>query len=229
MKRIASFDIGKNNFAFIILEYDSEILESIEETANKYNPNGTCTEEMEQVLSQIYCNTSIVLHEITNLTDNCNDKKTLDPESFHNMTDFLNKRKKYWDTCDYFVIEEQMSFGRKINRMALKLGQHCYSYFAINYMREKVYIEYPSYYKTQILGAPKVNGKPYKSGKVRFKSMGDKERKKWSIEKVTTILTEMKESKALELIQKKRKQDDMCDCLLQAYACLYHIHIEGLY
>ena len=57
---------------------------------------------------------------------------------------------------EVILIEKQMSFGKKkTNTMALKLGQNCYTYFLMKYNGTKTVLEYPAYYKTQVLGAPK--------------------------------------------------------------------------
>ena len=112
----------------------------------------------------------------------------MDPRTFINMTDTLDTYKHIWDTCSAFVIEQQMSFGRKRNTMALKLGQHCYSYFSIFYRDFKKVIEFPSYHKTQMLDAPKKFGsikKTYKNGKSK---MIKDNHKKWSIRMATHIL-----------------------------------------
>ena len=39
----------------------------------------------------------------------------------------------YFDKCSYFIVEEQMFFKGKNNKMAVKLGQHCQSYFYFKY------------------------------------------------------------------------------------------------
>ena len=70
-----------------------------------------------------------------------------------------------------------MSFGKQYNTMALKIAQHCWSYFAINYGTAKKIEEFPAYYKTQILGAAKIKTVT-KTGKLRFKSISKTKRKK---------------------------------------------------
>src|SRR5690606_18950028 len=102
----------------------------------------------------------------------------------YNLTRLLDKYINYWNLCEYIVIEQQMSFTQKarpnfgygkgkgkgvwskpaakINTKAIKIGQHVFSYFVINYMTTKKVFDFPSYYKTQILGAKK--------------GLGDKER-----------------------------------------------------
>jgi hypothetical protein len=178
MLRIASFDIGKKNFAFVVQEFD--------------------THELELAKTK--------------------DKLYLDPRTFINMTDTLDEYKDIWDTCSVFVIEQQMSFGKKRNTMALKLGQHCYSYFSIFYRDFKKVIEFPSYHKTQMLDAPKKFGsikKTYKNGKSK---MIKDNHKKWSIRLATRILEMKNDLEHLEILSKMKKKDDVSDCLLMIYA-----------
>ena len=108
--------------------------------------------------------------------------------------------------------------------MALKIGQHCYSYFAILYSRFKRIIEFPAYHKTQILGAAKIK-KVTKGGKVSYKAMDKPARKKWSVEKAMTILAERDDFKTMSDLTSQRKKDDLADvlCQLQAFKVLVFI------
>jgi hypothetical protein len=218
---IASFDLGKKNFAFCVEEVDIEALKKIKNISSsaRYNEDGTCTEKMEKILEGVYHTGKIVLYKNLNLTNNCDPKKKLDPETFYNMIDELDKYIEYWDKCSIFVLEEQMSFGKKLNKMAMKLGQHCYSYFTFMYSRWKKVTEYQAFHKTQILGAPKIEGKPYKSGKKRYVAMEKTQRKKWAVQKAVEILTMRGESNILESLTTAKKKDDLADvvCQLQAY------------
>jgi hypothetical protein len=119
-----------------------------------------------------------------------------------------------------------MSFGAKINKMAVKLGQHCYSYFTFLYGRRKCYIEFHAYYKTQILGAPKIPGKPYKSGKPRWKAMAKPQRKKWSVKQAVEILTSRGEVDVLDGLTTVKKRDDLADTLTQLQAFKYLVYVD---
>ena len=168
---IASFDIGKKNFAFVIEEIEIEKIKQIENIhkTNRYNKDGTCTKDFLDLINKLYNCGSIKLICNLDLTYNCNSKKYLDSRTFINMTNELDKYREYWMNCSTFIIERQMGFRNKRNTMALKLGQHCYSYFSIFY-QEKNIIDYPAYHKTQVLGAPKKFGtitKSYKNGNTR--------------------------------------------------------------
>ena len=226
--RIASFDIGKKNFCFYIEEIDREQLLALKNVpaTRRYNPNGTPTAKMQELLEEVFANGETILHINLNLTENCDKKLRLDPETFHNMNDALDEYLDYFDDCVAFVIEQQMSFRGKINPMAMKLGQHCYSYFTFKYGRTKQFIEFPAYHKTQVLGAPKVPGKKNKKGGFRWKTLGDRDRKKWSIDKAVEILTSRGELDVLEGLTTVSKRDDLADTLTQLQAFKYLAFVE---
>jgi len=223
---IASFDIGKKNFSFYIEEIDKEELLSLTNIPKmkRYNANGTTTETFGNLLKDISRNGKKILLENLDLTEGCDKKAYLDPETFHNMIDTLDAYRGFWDQCDTFVIEKQMSFGKKHNTMALKLGQHCWSYFAFNYGRFKTITEFPAYYKTQVLGAAKEQ-KITKGGKISFKAIDKPARKKWCIDKALAILAERNDFDTMSQIQSSKKKDDLCDviCQLQAYKHLVYL------
>lgn len=126
--------------------------------------------------------------------------KTLDSMVFLRLTSLLDRYKEYFDQCSTIIIEQQMSFGSKINTMAIKIAQHTYSYFLFRYGNTKRIIEFPSYNKTQILGAPAGLEKP--------------QRKKWAICKADEIWTLRGDMYTSSLVASKKKKDDMSDCLL---------------
>ena len=222
--KIIAFDIGKKNFAFVMEEVDDKKLKNTTNIPKKerYNKDGTCTEKFQEVLQQVYLTGKVLMVENIDLTYNCDKKKYLDPKLYLNMITEMDKYQEYFDECDVFLIERQMSFGkRKTNTMALKLGQHCYSYLLMKYLNNKIIIDYPAYYKTQILGAPKKFGKikkTYKNGKtVDIKD----NRKKWSVRIASNILKLRKDEKSLEIINDTKKRDDMSDCLLMTITYSY--------
>ena len=220
---IASFDIGKKNFAFYIQEFDEKQLSQIKNIPkdSRYNTEGTCKEPFKNTMEQVYKNGKTILHVNADLTINSDKSKYLDKEIFHNMVDHLDKFAEYWDKCDTFVIEMQMSFGKNRNPMAVKLGQHCYSYFIFKYGRFKKTIEFPAYHKTQILGAPK----KVLDKKDKLIKMSKPERKKWAVEEAYRILTIRNESDVMDNIKTKSKKDDLSDviCQLEAYKFLTYV------
>ena len=222
--KIIAFDIGKKNFAFVMEEVDDEQLQTIVNIPKKdrYNKDGTCTKCFQEILQKVYHTGKVLMVENLDLTYDCDKKKYLDPRIYLNMITEMDKYKEQFDDCDVFLIEKQMSFGKKkTNTMALKLGQHCYSYLLMKYLNNKIIIDYPAYYKTQVLGAPKKFGKikkTYKNGKtVEIKD----NRKKWSVRVAGDILRMRNDEKSLEIINDTRKRDDMCDCLLMTITFSY--------
>ena len=220
---VASFDIGKKNFSFYIEEFDKKIMTSLPKSIKGLNPDGTVTVEYNNTLETIYKTGTKILLENVDLTHGCDHKLYLDQEVMHNMTDLLEEYNSYWDQCDVFIIEKQMSFGKKHNTMALKLGQHCWSYFACKYRRTKELVEFPAYHKTQVLGAPK-DEKRTKAGKISYKAVDKPTRKKWCITEALRVLAVRDDADTISQIQSVRKKDDLCDviCQLQAFKyCMY--------
>jgi hypothetical protein len=223
---VASFDIGKKNFAFYIEEFDKSKLMNLPCLPNikRYNIDGTATPEFSKIINNVCMNGKSILFENSDLTEGCKKSSYLDPETYHNMTDLLDQYINYWDQCDAFVIEKQMSFGKRHNTMALKLGQHCWSYFSFKYGRFKEIIEFPAYHKTQILGAKKIET-IMKKGNVKYTSIDKPARKKWSVEKAMSILKERNDFDTISSLTSARKRDDLADvlCQLQAFKILVYI------
>jgi hypothetical protein len=220
---IASFDIGKKNFAFYIEEFDkSEIMKLPRiQLSKRYNSDGTTTPDFEKIVKKVCMNGKSIIFQNSDLTEGCKKSSYLDPETYHNMTDLLDRYVDYWDQCDAFVIEKQMSFGKRHNTMALKLGQHCWSYFAFKYGRFKEIVEFPAYHKTQVLGAKKIISK----GGTKYKAIDKPARKKWSVEKAISILKDRNDDKTISALTSARKRDDLADvlCQLQAFKILVYV------
>ena len=225
---VAAFDIGKKNFCWCIEEFDPALL-NIPNVKVRYNANGTCTQGMENILQKIYKNGRVILHKNLDITDGCDPGKKLDPRTFLNMYRVLDEHIRYWDLCDVILIEEQMHFGRKVNMMAIKLAQCCFSYFVFKYAEftQKVVTEFPAYHKTQVLGAEKAEGKPYKSGKKRYVAVEKKDRKDWAVIEASNILHKRGEKLGGG---GKKKLDDLADTFLmiQAYKYLKYVGREKI-
>ena len=197
---------SSTNFAFVIEEIDLDKLKFVQNIPKniRYNSDGLSTSIFNKTLSSLYQCGKVLLFRNLDLTGDCNKKAYLDPKIFFNMNTELDKYKKYWDKCSIFIIEKQMAFKGKRNTMALKLGQHCFSYFIFNYGVTKKTIEFSAYYKTQILGAQKKLTKP--------------QRKKWAIEKALSILAEREDYENLTHLNTVKKKDDISDCILMNIA-----------
>lgn len=211
---LASFDIGKKNFAFCVEKVsvcDLLELDSIP-TNQRYYKNGTCTPEFSKVLKKVYSSGQIILIDNVDLTENTDQSMYLDPQIFVEMNHLLDKYKEYWDKCTTFVIEQQMGFGKRRNYMALKLGQHCFSYFIFQYANFKQIIEYPAYNKTKILGAEK--------------KMTKHQRKMWAVNKAVDILSEMEDEDTAKLIQSRKKRDDLSDVIVQLQSYKFLVFVD---
>jgi hypothetical protein len=222
---IASFDIGYRNLCFCIEEYNIDSISSIKKIAKKdqYNDDGTMTDAQSKIIQSICKNSKTIMFKNTDLTKET--MKVLNYEVFHLLTDLLDEYQSYWDKCSAFIIEKQMSFKGVYNVSALKLGQHCWSYFAFKYSRFKEIIEFPAYYKTQVLGAPKVISTT-KTGKTKYKAMDKPQRKKWAITKAVDVLAEREDFDTMTKLQSSKKKDDISDCILQAISAVYLIYID---
>ena len=227
---IASFDIGKVNFAFYVEEINLSKLNSIKNITKdkRYNPNGTYTPEFEDLMQNyIYQNGNKKLLRNINLTDGTDKDKYFDTDICYNMFDVLDEFQEYWDKVSYVIVEKQMAFRGKINTMALKLGQNCQSYFMMNYGRDLKVIEFPAYYKTTVLGAPQTETKT-KTGKVKFKTLGDRERKVWSVKEVFGILSHRNDYETMSEIGEMKKKDDVSDVIVQLQAFKYLYFVEKM-
>ena len=176
---IASFDIGKKNFAFYIEEMNISKLNTIKEISKeqRYNIDGTCKENFSKLLEEdIYKNGKKILLQNVDLTEGTDKDKYFDSDICYNLFDVMSEYEEYWEKVSYVIVEQQCSFRGKINTMALKLCQSTQSYFMMNFGRQLKVIEFPSYYKTQVLGAPQSETKT-KTGKIKYKTLGDRERK----------------------------------------------------
>lgn len=232
---IAAIDIGKKNFAFVIEELASVDrftgLQAIAKTSRYHKTGtkeliGTPTVEFADALDRLHRFNKVILVSNNDLTTNAVNKNILEEQIFINMMKVLDDHREYWDKCSVILIEKQMAFGpQKQNIMAIKLAQHCYSYFMFHYKdivdRPRV-IEFPAYLKTQLLGAPKYFGtitKTFKNGKTT--EIKDN-RKRWAARVAINILESRQDTATLESIEtkhaNKQQQDDMSDCLLMCEA-----------
>lgn len=211
---LASFDIGKKNFAFCVEEVDCARMNQLENIPyrDRYYKDGTYTADFRNLMKEVCLNGQIILLENVDLTEGTSDKAYLDPLLFVHMTNVLDRYKHIWDKCTTFIVEQQVSFGNKRNTMALKLGQHCLSYFIFLYANFKQSIEFPSYYKTKILGAPK--------------KMSKYERKMWSVNRALDILTDRGDTITTKAVKTRKKRDDVCDCITMLQSFKYLVMVD---
>jgi hypothetical protein len=199
---VASFDPGKCNFAFAIEEIADENLSQIKSIpkSKRFDSDGLHTKEYSEIITKALASSKTILVRNINVNGNTDKSKYLDTRVFVNITNLLDEYKSYWDKCSIILIEQQMSFKKGHNTMALKIAQHVFSYFTFCYSTFKEIIEFPAYHKTKILGAPKKLTKP--------------QRKKWAIEKATAIWESRNDMEMLDYVKKIKKKDDLSDCFL---------------
>lgn len=228
---IASFDIGKKNFSFYIEKCNTKALKKLSKSLknnplqnNNYNRNGTVTKEFSEILNKVYNNSEVVLHKNLDLTYNTDKSKKLDMKVLLNMNDELDFYSEIFKKCNYIIIEQQMAFGKKINLIAIKIAQHCASYFLMKHPHCKI-IEFPSYHKTQILGAEKVLTKT-KNGKDKYISLSKPKRKAWAVSLAKSIFENKGDIESLNRL-KNKKSDDLADTFLQCQAFKYLYFVCG--
>lgn len=222
---IASFDIGKCNFAFCIEKINPSVLSKIESIpkAKRYEKgSGICTPEFQQIIDSVCVEGELVLYKNTNLTTEKTKNVYLDDIVFVNMYKILEAHWDWFKQCSIILIEQQMSFGlKKINTMALKLAQHCKSYFVFKGMLDSKIsfeiVEFPAYHKTTVLGAEKVGGK----------SMPKPARKKWTVEKTIDVLMQRGDIEMLDTISEHKKRDDLADVFTQLQAFKFLRYVAG--
>ena len=236
--RICSIDIGWKNFCICVEEYSLEALDQIENTSSSsqyYNPDGTPTLEIKDILNTLYSIGKIIHYENYDISKGTQTTaKYLDPQVYHIMYDKLRENKDIFSTCDIILVEQQVRFGKMCNPKCCDLGQHCRSYFIFEFgLGDKKVIEFPAYHKTQVHGCPKDTVKD-KRGRDKYISMPKKKRKDWAIEKTREILELRGDEEHLELFSKKPRKkgvikvklDDLADSLLQSISWVYMNYIE---
>jgi len=221
--KCASFDIGVKNFAFYVEEFNENEITSITYNTKLYNRDGTISEPISDAITNTCTNGNVVLLEVVDISHDGDVK--LSPYIFANMTSVLDKYIDLWNECDVFIIEQQMLFGKLTNPTAVKLAQHCYSYFSIKYNTTKCIYEFPAFQKTQVLGARKIEYTTPK-GTTRYKCQTKPQRKKWCITKAIDILNSRDDQITINVITNTKKKDDLCDviCQCQAWKILKYMY-----
>ena len=210
--KIISVDIGYKNFCIYIEEFNLENLQQINDVEHKYNMDGSPKETMSVVLDKIYCNGKTIYHENVDISKGTENLM----EIFTKMYDYLESIVSILDDCDIIIIEQQMNKNIK----ALKLAQCCVSFFILKYKNTKKIVEFPSYHKTCVLGAPR-SLKILKNGTKKWKTLTKVQRKKWSIQKTYEILNCRNEQNIIEKMSKNKKKDDLADTITMCQAFKY--------
>ncbi len=205
--RIASFDIGKKNFAQYIEDFSMDTMNKLK---NEYQSlpkkfqrrvKGCMSSNIENILKEIFKDGKRIYTGVYDLRSESiiSSSKSVDIQTRKNLFSHLEKFKWLWDTCDSFIIEQQYfrtfasgkrKGGTEANVDAIKMGECTLAWFLINYSSKN--IEYfGSQFKTQILGAPLKQTKP--------------QRKNWAIEMTYEIYKTRNDEGALELFDLVKK------------------------
>lgn len=256
-----SIDVGIRNLAIYVEEFDPVLLQkysnkkiinndskkSYKIDINNFNElfdkNHLPTSKYAKILNDVYMNGTCVFIDLVNLTSNENvSAKFVTTDILLNLTDYLEKHKSLWDTCSFVIIEQQMNTRFKKNTSAQHIQHHIHSWFIYTYRDFKLFINYPSKNKSQILGAPTKVNKKKKNGDIKYEKRDKAQLKKWSENIGLDILgkrTELpdpeikqyypKDTKNSLIIEKyknpnkiafnkvalMKKKDDVCDALIQ--------------
>jgi hypothetical protein len=198
---IGAFDMGTRNFAFCV-EYQPA--NNVQKVRPTYDVEGCPTREYQRCLDEIYSNGRLIECKRIDIIEYC--KKRSITNLYLGLTMVLDEYGELWDSLDVILIEQQMSYGRnKSNIQALRLAQHCLSYFYCLYGPFKKIIEYPSTQKTRLLGCPNAQRRTHRL------------RKQFSIGLVNTILR-ARSDELYAYYSQIGKQDDVADCVLMIQA-----------
>lgn len=222
--RIASFDIGKKNFAWYIEEVDACILEELSyqysclDKFKKRRAKGAMNSDIENIQEKLQKDARRINMGVVDLRSGNED--VWDIAGRRNLFDFLSSKHCVLSLCDTFVIEQQYfntfsSRGRKspgtgANVDAIKIAENLTSWLLLTFPSRNV-ISFSSLFKTHMMGAPDSLTKP--------------QRKKWTDIRARKILEERGDSSALQQLsaykKKKQKTDDICDAIMQCQAYKY--------
>jgi len=223
--RIASFDVGKKNFAQYVEEIDVDAIKELEARykalprSQQRRVKGVMNDEVKEILDALCCAGKRVQMGVYDLrSEECkaNNSKGVDMQTRKNVIAHLESHATLWSTCDIFVIEQQFvsTFtprGRKnpttqANIDAIKIGELVIGWFLMQYPFKEI-VHYGAQFKTQILGAPN--------------SLNKYQRKKWAVAKATEIFIARSDNEALRQMKGKKKQDDVADACIQCQAFKY--------
>lgn len=200
--RIANFDIGKKNFAQYIEDADVATLEKLEIQYKNLpkklqrKTKGIVSPQMRKIIDTLYTSGTRVYIGTYDLRDDPTSDK-LDMSTRKNIIAHLEKYKYLWNSCDIFVIEQQFfseysfSRNRKVKKSsgnvdAIKIAELVTGFFLKVYPH-RVIMQFPSTYKTQLLGAPAKLSKP--------------QRKQWSVDETQKICEMRGDEECLELFK----------------------------
>jgi hypothetical protein len=197
--RVASFDIGKTNFAQYLEDFD---LDDVLELRTIYNDlpsakqrrtKGALSQEILFVLDALYRKSQRVSIGVFDFTDATTKQSKLTNQVRLAFLEHMCAYKDLFATCDLFIIEQQFvnMYGRNrgINLDAVKLGEGLTLWILEHFPSKSVQF-FGSQYKTQVLGAPTKLTKP--------------QRKKWSVEHTEDLFQRRKDEEMLACFELSR-------------------------
>lgn len=223
--RIASFDIGKANFAQYVEEVDISQIDKLREQyinlpkKEQRRTKGPISSKMQKIINGLLKCGKRIHVSVHNLK--ATEEDVLDIQTRKNILNHLKLYDRLWKDVDLIVIEQQFFniYGgrgqkqktRGANMDAIKIGELVSTFFLMNYPEKEIVI-FGSMFKTQMLGAPNKQTKA--------------QRKKWSVEKATELFQMRGDEKMLTVLNTRGiKKDDMCDAVLQCKAYLLKYRI----
>lgn len=121
------------------------------------------------------------------------------------MTQFLDKYRELFKTCNFLVIERQLP----INYKAVRISQHIITYFLILFKDRMPLL--PVVYEVD----PKLKGRELGASK----HLNERGIKQWSVDCAKALFTKRQDYDALKILQKnKSKSDDLADVCTQTEA-----------
>lgn len=161
--RVASFDIGKENFAEWVEEADSFKIENLRTRYNllprklKRKSAGPIYPEIQEILDELVLSCRRIHMGVYDIRHTKQD--ILEIETRENLYKHLEEHRYVWDTCDLFLIEQQFvsfaGFGRgakkgaKANIDALKLAECLFTWLKIAYPERQIFF-FSAKFKTKV-------------------------------------------------------------------------------
>ncbi len=199
--RGASFDCGLINSAIYVEEFDHKQLLNLQyNKKDKYKLSS-------DVYEKLYTNGKCVFTSLFSSVESGNRKKIkfLNNQNLLRITQFLDFHGLVLDSCDFFVIEQQLKGRFKFNVMAARVEHHIQSYLLNRYGPFKPVIIFHSKYKTHMMGAPRMKVKA--------------QRKKWCEKEAEKILKLRKDVETYKKVfVDHAKKDDFGDAIMQMQA-----------
>ncbi len=169
MIQIASFDIGKKNFAQYVERFPAKLMFKLEKKykslpkAKQRRVKGVMNPDIQKILTKVMHSGECLDVGVYDLTEG-EYEGYLGVRTRQNLIAHLEERTEIWDKCDIFIIEQQYfnpyrGRTRKgqspggANMDAIKLAEVAFTWFLVHYPFAEI-TYFSSSFKTQILGAP---------------------------------------------------------------------------